>query len=212
MTISALALNPIGTLGQPQSPFQQIRQDFRQLASSLHSGDLNGAQSAYDNIEQVLGLSPGPGAASSGAGNLLQNDFAAIGQALQSGNLGQAQSAFSQLVNDFKSGRQAQQDYTQLANALQSGDVTGAQSDYSNLLQLVQAYKGPSHSTNAIQTDFATLSQDLQTGNLTQSQTDFSQLQSDLQNATQNPAQQSQTGYGLTATALQLNITINIYA
>src|ERR1035441_7858839 len=41
---------------QPQGPTaaQQITQDFKQLASSLQSGDLSGAQQAYSAIQKLL--------------------------------------------------------------------------------------------------------------------------------------------------------------
>src|ERR1700722_14130477 len=168
MSISALSSNLISDLSQQQNPFQEIKQDFQQLASALQSGDLSGAQSAYASIQQVLGANQGLG--NSTGSNTLQNDFAALGQALQSGALDQAQSAFSQLQTDAQangtskcsgSGQAAQQDYVQIGNDLQSGHLTDAQSAYSNLQQLVEAYQGPSSSTNAIQTDFNTLGQDL---------------------------------------------------
>lgn len=106
MSISALSSSLITDLSQQQNPFKEIRQDFKQLASALQSGDLSGAQSAYANIQQVLQANQGTATGSSGS-NTLQNDFAAVGQALQSGDLSQAQSAFSQLQSDFQAGRQS---------------------------------------------------------------------------------------------------------
>jgi outer membrane protein assembly factor BamD (BamD/ComL family) len=229
MSISALSSSLIADLSQQQqNPFQQIKQDFQQLASALQSGNLSQAQSAYASIQQVLQANAG--SAAGGASNTLQNDFAALGQALQSGGLTQAQSAFSELQSDFQAGRQsaaaarggtaaqasdryvsqgqnaeqvAQQDYTRLASDLQAGNLAGAQSDYANLQQLVRAYQGPSLSTNAIQKDFGALGQDLQSGNLAQSQGELSQLQGDFQTATQNPVQQVRQDYGQLAGALQ---------
>src|SRR5271156_2024695 len=100
MSISALSFNLITDLSQQQqNPFQEIKQDFNQLASALQSGDLSGAQSAYSNIQQLFQANPGasPSNATSNGSNTVQSDFAALGQALQSGDLSQAQSAFSQL-------------------------------------------------------------------------------------------------------------------
>lgn len=234
MSISALSSSLISDLSQPQNenPFRQVRQDFRQLASSLQSGDLSGAQSAFSNIQQLLQGNQG-----SSTSSTPQNDFAALGQALQSGSLSQAQSAFSQLQSDLRAGppaaqappqaadqyqaqnpvEEAIQDYSQLASSLQNGDLTDAQSAYTNLQDLAQTYQGASSgSPNAVQTDFATLGQDLQSGNLTQSQSDFAQLQSDLQAPTQpvsassdatqapapSPAQQVQQDYAELSSAL----------
>lgn len=210
MPISAVSSSLVSDLSQRKNPFQEIRQDFGQLANALENGDLNGAQSAYANIEQVLQTASG--ASSSTGSDTLQNDFATLGQALQSGDLSQAQSAFAQLQNDAAGGsalttpqtvsqtppqttdlyvpaatqaqnpaEEAVQDYSQLANSLQNGNLAGAQSAYSNLQQLIQAYQGPSNSDSAIQNDFAALGQDLQNGNLTGAQTEFSQLQNDIQ-------------------------------
>src|ERR1700722_19753996 len=178
MSISAISSSLISDLSQQrQNPFQEIKQDFQQLATALQSGDLAGAQSAYSNIQQVLQANGGSGSAT--GSNTLQSDFAALGQAVQSGDLSQAQSAFSQLQSDAQAGKQAspeqaaQQDYTELSSDLQSGNLTAAQSDYSNLQQLVQAQSPSTSSTSSntpttIQTDFATLGQDLEAAILTQ--------------------------------------------
>jgi outer membrane protein assembly factor BamD (BamD/ComL family) len=221
MSISALSSSLISDLSQSQNqnPFRQLRQDFRELASALQSGDLSGAQSAFSNIQQLL-----QGQQGSSTSSTTQNDFAALGQALQSGSLSQAQSAFSQLQSDLQAGpaagqappqaadryqaqnpvEEAIQDYSQLASSLQNGDLTDAQSAYTNLQQLVQANQGASSdSTNAVQTDFATLGQDLQSGNLTQAQSDFAQLQSDLQAPTQSATASSDTTQASTLSPAQ---------
>jgi DNA-binding FadR family transcriptional regulator len=196
MSISALSSNLIADLSQQrQNPFQEIKQDFQQLASALQSGDLSGAQSAYSNIQQLLGANSGSSASttSSNGPSTLQNDFAALGQALQSGDLSTAQSAFSQLQSDFQAARQsggagasvqsqdqyvpsrsqgqnpfqeAWQDYKQIGQDLQSGDLTDAQTAYSNLQQLVQAYPGSSSTSSSTPTTV---------------QTDFATLGQDLQ-------------------------------
>src|ERR1700733_2346065 len=106
-SISALSSNLITDLSrqQRQNPFQEIKQDFHQLASALKSGDLSGAQSAYSNIQQLIPGNPDASTSStaSNGSNTPQNDFATLGQALQSGDLSQAQSAFSQLRTDVRS-------------------------------------------------------------------------------------------------------------
>ena len=109
MSISPLSTNLVSDLSrqQRQNPFQAIQQDFKQLASSLQSGDLTDAQSAYSNIQQILSANQSSSSASSNSPSIGQNDFAALGQALQSGNLTQAQGALSQLQTDFQTARQA---------------------------------------------------------------------------------------------------------
>lgn len=201
MSISPLSSNLISNLSEQSNPFQQIRQDFKQLASSLQSGNLTDAQSAYSSIQQILQANQGSSVSNSSASGsgTLQNDFAAVGQALESGDLSQAQSAFAQLQSDFQASRQSQsgawaqgptqsgdqyvssqsqnpvnealQDYSQLATSLQSGNLAGAQSAYSNLQQLVQEFQGSSSSGS------------------TTIQSDFSTLGQDLQSGNLTGAQ-----------------------
>ena len=90
-----------------RSLVNQFKQDFKQLASSLQSGDLSGAQKAYAALQQLLQSNQSGGPSSnaqqaSSTNNPIQNDFAALGSALQSGDLSSAQSAFSQLQTDMK--------------------------------------------------------------------------------------------------------------
>jgi hypothetical protein len=71
-----------------------FRQEFRQLVTSLKSGDLDGAQQAYAAISQLQsnGAAP-PTNANSPIGQALSQ----IGQALQKGDLAGAQQALSAL-------------------------------------------------------------------------------------------------------------------
>jgi hypothetical protein len=66
--------------------------DFEQLASSLQSGSLSGAQQAYSSLAQMMQNAPSDSPAATA--------FKALGQALQSGNLQAAQQAFSTLQQD----------------------------------------------------------------------------------------------------------------
>jgi DNA-binding FadR family transcriptional regulator len=109
------------TSQQGLSVAQQVQQDYAQLASSLQSGDLAGAQSAFANLQQALqsqGTSTTQsttesGTSSSSGSDTIANDFSALGQALSSGNLSQAQSAFSQLQTDIQSTQQAEASQSQ---------------------------------------------------------------------------------------------------
>jgi len=125
MSISPLSANLLSDLSQQrrQNPLQQIQQDFNQLASALQSGDLTDAQSAYSNIQQLLGGNQTSSNSNTGSNssNPIQNDFAALGQALSSGNLSQAQSAFSQLQSDGQTAQQSTASQAQsLAQALRA--------------------------------------------------------------------------------------------
>ena len=95
-TSSAISHNP--------TPWQKYlaerRPEVKQLQEALQSGDLSGAEAAYNNLVSL------------GKSVLHQNnpfvwtnraaDFSAIGGALQSGDLSAAQQAFSALESTFK--------------------------------------------------------------------------------------------------------------
>jgi outer membrane protein assembly factor BamD (BamD/ComL family) len=185
-----------------QNPIEEALQDYSQLASSLQAGDLTTAQSAYNNLQQLIQAGQGPSSSSSA----FQTDFATLGQDLQSGNLAQAQSEFSQLQTDSQVQpqnpvQQVQQDYTQLASALQSGNLTGAQTAFVALQQALQSQTGSSsaatssstNSNDPIANDLNALGQALSSGNLTQAQSAFSTLQTDIQAAQQSGAGTSQS-------------------
>ncbi len=83
----------------PENPFTTFRNDFRQLTQSIQSGDLSGAQAAFQALQQS-GVTPP-------ANSPLANDLTAIGQALQSGDITGAQQALTSLKSDMTSARQA---------------------------------------------------------------------------------------------------------
>jgi hypothetical protein len=103
---------------QALSVKQQVQQDYAQLTSSLQSGDLTGAQSAFASLQQALqsqgtiaeatpiGGPPIPSTPTNSS-DPITTDFNALGSALSSGNLTQAQSAFSQLEKDIQTTQQA---------------------------------------------------------------------------------------------------------
>jgi hypothetical protein len=84
MTISAIS----SFSASQTSNYQNDRQAFSQLTNALQSGNLSGAQSAYD----TLASSP----AAQGTGPLAQA-LQQIGQDLQSGDLADAQQALASL-------------------------------------------------------------------------------------------------------------------
>jgi len=99
MSISSISLvNTPTNIQNWQAAASQRQQDFQSLASSLKSGDLNGAQQAYSELQTLASTN---GSSSSGT-SPMQQDFAAIGKDLSAGNLSQAQKDFTQLKNDFQ--------------------------------------------------------------------------------------------------------------
>jgi hypothetical protein len=98
MSTSAVSGSSLYT--QLQQYFQTRTSDVQQLGQALGSGDLAGAQTAFNAIT-TLGQS-GPFASGDPFRNSTrEQDFAAIGTALQSGNLGDAQQAFASLESTF---------------------------------------------------------------------------------------------------------------
>ncbi|MFZ0816086.1 MAG: hypothetical protein WAM78_11235 [Candidatus Sulfotelmatobacter sp.] len=96
-----MSTSAISTSVLNQQYYQTRQSDLRQLGQALSSGDLAGAQSAFNNIT-ALGQT-GPFASGNPfALNNREQDFTAIGTALQSGDLGAAQQAFSNLKTTFQ--------------------------------------------------------------------------------------------------------------
>jgi outer membrane protein assembly factor BamD (BamD/ComL family) len=178
MSISGLSSTLITDLApqQRQNPFQQIKQDFEQLASALQSGDLSGAQSDYSNIQQILQANPGASSSSTSStgSNTLQTDFAALGQALQSGNLNTAQNAFDNLQSDFQASRTT------------AGTGAGAPAQAPTEQQDQYVSTGQNPIQQALE-DYTQLGSDLQSGNLTAAQSDYSAL-NQLVQAYQGPS------------------------
>ena len=102
--MSTSAVNNASLNQQLNQYFQTRGSDLRQLGQALSSGDLAGAQTAFNHIV-ALGKN-GPFA----SGNPFrltprEQDFTAVGQALQSGDLAGAQQAFDSLKSTFENGK-----------------------------------------------------------------------------------------------------------
>lgn len=99
MSTAAVSASPANL--QLQQYFHTRQTDLHELGKALDTGDVAGAQTAYNNIVQLGQNGP------FSSGNPFSNpqreqDFAAIGAALQSGNLTAAQQAFSSLKATFE--------------------------------------------------------------------------------------------------------------
>src|SRR5271154_6742237 len=99
--MSTAAISGSSIYQQTEQYFQTRQSDLQQLGQALGSGDLAGAQTAYNNIVQ-LGQS-GPFASGDAFSRTQrEQDFTAIGQAPQSGDLAGAQAAFNTLQSTFQ--------------------------------------------------------------------------------------------------------------
>ena len=110
---SSAALDSASSIYQQLRAYRQQRvADLAQLGQALQSGDLAGAQSAFDALTALGQTGPNKNAQVFSRADRAQ-DFQAIGQALQSGDLAGAQSAFANLSGTF--GKQHQESETAIS-------------------------------------------------------------------------------------------------
>ena len=95
MSLSAVSSSCSQSTGY-QSGLPQRRSEVQQLSQALQSGDLSGAQKAYNALTQNSSSQ----SAQSNQNSPLAQDFTALGKALQSGDLSSAQQAFAKLRKD----------------------------------------------------------------------------------------------------------------
>ena len=141
----------------PTSQIQSVRQDFSGLTTSLASGDLTGAQTAFATLMQDLGNSSVQSGQQTGAASQLSTDLSTLGTALNSGagDLTAAQKALATLMQDLQAGAlhhrhhhhrhhsgstqnansTVSTDLTLVGTALNSGDLTAAQKAFATLMQ-----------------------------------------------------------------------------
>jgi hypothetical protein len=155
-----------------QAALKQRMEDFKALGQALQSGDLKGAQSAFQALENDIQQSQAAMQSSSAAGqnNPIAQDMNTIQQALQSGNLDAAKQAFQDLQQrlaahhghhhhhhaaaatsgtaDNDAGTSISQLLQSLGNALNSGNTSAAQQAFTNLQNTLQQ-AAPAGSTGA---------------------------------------------------------------
>jgi hypothetical protein len=96
------------------------QQALQSLQNNLSAGDLNGAQSAFQALQNVLQDSATASGSSLSGNSQLTSDLTALGSALSSGDLSTSQSAFAAVLGDLKNSASPAQ--TNEANAAsQSG-------------------------------------------------------------------------------------------
>jgi hypothetical protein len=175
-SISSVANAYQPTLTNWQNKLSQIRQGFKELARTLQSGDLTGAQMAFASLQPLL--------PNSSAGNQTQNgqqgsgqspfatDFSALGQALQSGDVTKAQQAYAKLQQDMQAVQGHHHHHHHNASAsIQSTAPTTSSLSAGSIVGRGQ---------NQFATDFSALGQALQSGDLSQAQAAFAKLQQDM--------------------------------
>ena len=98
--MSTQAVSSLSIYQELQSFYQSRRTDLQALGTALQSGDLNGAQQAYNQLVSLGQSGPFANTEPFAQTNRAQ-DFGAIGQALSSGDLAGAQAAFAALQQTF---------------------------------------------------------------------------------------------------------------
>ncbi len=166
--MSTSAVSSASIFQELQSFYQTRQGDLKQLGSALQSGDLAGAQQAFQSLA-VLGEG-GPFANSEPFGKTSRaNAFNAIGEALQAGNLSQAQAAFSALTG-VQGNSAISATPAAVVNLSSTHNIEPPTQNASSIYQQLQAYR------QQRQADIAQLGQDLQGGNLAAAQQDFTAL------------------------------------
>lgn len=140
MSVGSIASSLVSGLDSTtNSTFSQMQQAWKELAASLKSGDLSGAQSAFNTITQLQQKIPSQFGNPPG-NSQFSSDFQALGNALNSGNLSDAQQAFAALQNDMKSAAPPA--------AVGSTTSSSTDSEIIQLLQELESSSGNSSSTN----------------------------------------------------------------
>jgi hypothetical protein len=124
MSIASISsLNSSQLPSQTTSLRQQEDQAGRQLEQAIQSGDLAGAQQAYNALAAF-----GPNNSGPFSNPKLASQFAAVGQALQAGDLGAAQTAINTLGKNL-----LKQDIQIVRQDFKAGGEAGAQQAIANL-------------------------------------------------------------------------------
>jgi hypothetical protein len=106
MSISPISAASLGRSVLAASNSTHLQQTLQTLRNSLTSGDLNGAQTPCNRLQQNLETASGNSASSSFQ---LSTDLTAFGSALRASDLSTAQSAFATVKNDLNTGNSPSQ-------------------------------------------------------------------------------------------------------
>jgi hypothetical protein len=102
MSVSSISAAGLGQYVLSTSNATQLQQSLQTLQSSLGTGDLNGALSAFQAVQTLYQKSATASGGSQASGSQLTADLATLGSALGSGDLSTAQSAFAAVQTDLK--------------------------------------------------------------------------------------------------------------
>ena len=103
MTIGSISAAGLSQADYSSSGTSQLQQLMKTLQSSLASGDLGAAQTAFQALQKALQGEAAAGGSSLASNSQLSNDLTTLGSALGSGDVASAQSAFASVQSDLKS-------------------------------------------------------------------------------------------------------------
>jgi hypothetical protein len=102
MAVGSISAASLSQYVLSSSNSTQLQQSLQTLQNSLASGDLNGAKSAFQTVQNLnQSLETATGSSASGSSQLT-TDLTALGSALNSGDLSTAKTAFATVQNDLK--------------------------------------------------------------------------------------------------------------
>ncbi len=103
MTVGSISAASLAQYVLSSSQSNPLQQALESLQSSLGSGDLNGAQAAFQTLQNLNQRLENASGSSASSNTRLSADMATLGSALSSGDLSTAQSAFAAVESDLKS-------------------------------------------------------------------------------------------------------------
>jgi hypothetical protein len=142
MSISSISAASLSQYVFQSSNSAPLKQTTQNLQNSLASGDLGGAQSAFQTLLTLYQNSATAGGSALASNSQLSTDLTALGSALSSSDLSTAQSAFATLQNDLKNS----------PSPAQANETTAA----AQSIQLVQQVLSTLNSSSASRTSNST--------------------------------------------------------
>ena len=102
MAISSISAASLSQNVLSSSNSTQLQQALQGLQNSLASGDLKGAQSAFQTVQKLNQSLIAASGSSTSSSSQVATGLTALGNALNSGDLSTAQSAFATVQSDLK--------------------------------------------------------------------------------------------------------------
>jgi hypothetical protein len=102
MSVGAISAASLSQYVLDSSKSSSLQQTLQSLQTSLASGDLSTAQSAFQTLQNISQNSATTAGTTLSSNSQYASDLAALGSALTSGDLSTAQSAFATVLGDLK--------------------------------------------------------------------------------------------------------------